>query len=420
MQRPEAPEALARTWRRVLIPNGSPGFQQSQTLDAWLTQEFKRDLRYDQFVRDVLTVTGTIEPSRATVFYQVVGRDPENLAEVSARSFLGIRIGCAKCHDHPLAEWKKADYWKFAAFFSGLKQAMPNPIQPNVRQSIDDPLVFTIKPADDKTTYSAAALKCEPVKDQQTSPRKQLAEWITAKENPWFSAHFVNRTWQQLIGQPIVAVVDDLDTVSKAERSVLLDPLADAAAQNEYRVKILIQAIMLSKMYRLSAGNPAPQTGGSAEGATTVSRRALKSLSAEQVYNSLEQSLGLPIDTAARAENAAERTTLINRLREGASDVPTEFSSGVPQSLLLMNGQFIRQGTDLTSSRTLRAIVDAPYLTDDQRIENLFLGTLTRLPTDVERQRIVDLLSATSSNRSQVFADVFWSLLNSPEFVLCR
>ncbi|MDA1232303.1 MAG: hypothetical protein O2856_16140, partial [Planctomycetota bacterium] len=160
------------------------------------------------------------------------------------------------------------------------------------------------------------------------------------------------------------------------------------------------------------------QLGGQLEVADV---RPLKTLSPEQVFDALEQALMLPV---GRTDNGArfngQRATVVQRLNEAFSDTPEDFSSGIPQALMMMNGALISEATDLQQSRTLRAVVDAPFLKDEDRLETLFLATLTRRPSDREREVLLKSVTAEGAKRDQVFADIMWALLNSPEFVLSR
>ena len=124
-----------------------------------------------------------------------------------------------------------------------------------------------------------------------------------------------------------------------------------------------------------------------------------------------------------RSDNAArfngQGSALMNRLDEAFAGPPGDFSAGIPQALLMMNGNIVSDATNLEASRTLRATVDAPFFNDKQKLETLFLAALTRKPTPREQEKMLAYLEDADDNR-KAFADIFWALLNTPEFVLSR
>jgi hypothetical protein len=132
------------------------------------------------------------------------------------------------------------------------------------------------------------------------------------------------------------------------------------------------------------------------------------------------------LPTSSVAQDAARhnglRAQLLSRFDESAGRSPEDYAAGVPQVLMLMNGRMTAEATDLETSRTLRAVVDAPFLSAGQKADALFLSTLTRFPTDSERELVLNHVESAAEKKAekQAFAEVFWALLNSPEFVLCR
>jgi len=149
----------------------------------------------------------------------------------------------------------------------------------------------------------------------------------------------------------------------------------------------------------------------------------LKSLLPEQVFDSLEQALGLPV---AKADNGprfnGERAQFVARMNESAAETPIDYKGGIPQALMLMNGKLTADATNLESSRTLRAVVEAPFLSAEDKIETLFLAALTRRPTEEEREFLLDHVRQPpgEQERKQAYAQILWGLINSPEFVLSR
>jgi hypothetical protein len=407
----------ATLWRRMMVPGNAPGAQMAVALDPWLKEQFAANVPYNEVARKVITAKNdgqqmvAVNPrlgyaaSGPALFYQAVGGKPESAASSVSRVFLGVRIGCAECHDHPFAQWKQKDFWGMAAFFSGVKNG-----------GIDDSSLAKIRSTNTAQEYSAVFLGGEPAKIANgKTARETLADWMVAEDNPLFAATVVNRVWQHLIGRGMTESVDDLDKASPAERRVL-DELAKKFVEAGYDLRWLIAGITKSRLYQrecvvLNEADSEPPPG----------LRPIKTLSPEQVFNSLEQALALPI---ARADGSARfnglRAQLIARMNEAASNSPDEYRAGIPQALLLMNGRLTTEATDLDQSRTLRGVLDAPFLDSEAKLTTLYLATFSRHPRSDEKEFLLKHIQkqAPGEKQNQAFAEIFWGLLNSPEFVL--
>lgn len=405
---------LARVWRRMMVPASAPNAGLATQLDPWLSRQFSLNTPYDQVARKLMLVApqqpqpglgGFAAPAPANndpdaaagVFQQSIGATPENLTSAYVRVFLGVRINCAQCHDHPLADWKRSDFWGIAAFLGGST---------------------SIKPQTEEITYTAKLLwSQEPVTTipGAKAPREFLADWMVSPTNPNFAATAVNRFWQYLCGRGLTASVDDLDQVSPQERKIL-DELAKLFVESGYDVRWLVTGICKSKVYQQAVGSDADST-------ESFVHRPLKTLLPEQVFDSLEQALGLPI---ARVDQGprynGEREQFVARMNEAAAETPADYKGGIPQALMLMNGKLTADATSLENSRTLRAVVEAPFLGNEERLETLYLAALSRVPRAEEAEFLLKHVDSKASEeeRKEAFAQIFWGILNSPEFVLSR
>jgi hypothetical protein len=404
-------EHFARIWRRAMIPQNSPNAAMAGGFEPWLRDQFASNVAYDEFARTLLTATSTPDPmpnpvNRPTlepvqVFYQANGGTPVSSADAVTRYFLGVRIGCAQCHPHPFSSWKQQDFWGMAAFFANATESGQLP-------QISD---------EAGATYKAKFLWSDEITiPDDKSPREVLADWVVSPDNPNFASTAVNRIWQHLCGRGLVASVDDLDQVSPEERAVL-DELGKMFAESGYNMRWLIEGICKSKFYqRVSLSEGA---GGEAE----LALRPLKTLTPEQVFDSLEEALALPI---GRVDNPPRfsglRDAFVNRMDEAASDSPEEFRAGIPQALMVMNGKLTADATSLEKSRTLRAVVEAPFLKVEDKIETLFLAAFTRMPSEQELEFLLQHIESQTESemRGRAYEEVFWGMLNSPEFVLSR
>jgi hypothetical protein len=406
----------ATLWRRMMVPGNSQEAQAAVGLEPWLKEQFASNVPYDEMVRKLVTAKSTPQDGMVTVrglgmraggpamYFQVVGAKPESAASSVTRMFLGVRIGCAECHDHPFAEWKQKDFWGMAAFFSGVTNG-----------AVNDSTQTTIRPANSLVDYSAVFLGGEvPNFSKEKTPRETFADWLVSPGNSRFSATAVNRIWLHLIGRPLTESVEDLDNPVSAEEGILGE-LSKHFAESRFDLRWLIAGICKSELYqRLCVDTeeilePSPGL------------RIVKTLTPEQLFNSLEQALSLPI---ARADGSARfnglRDQLISRMNEAASNSPDEFHGGIPQSLLLMNGQLTSDATDLEQSRTLRGVLDAPFLDREQKLDTLYLAVFSRIPRPEEKQFLLDHIAKHSDaeQQKQAYAEIFWGLLNSSEFVL--
>jgi hypothetical protein len=329
---------------------------------------------------------------------------PERVAEAVGRGLLGVRLGCAQCHNHPLAAWTQEDFWGLAAFFAGTGN---NPGR------VGDGFATKIVSTDSRNKEYEAKFLDGPAPQFPAgkSPRAVLADWLATPQNTYFAANVVNRVWQDLCGTGLVSTIDDLDTLSADERKLILDELANKFAASGFNLRWLVEGICLSKAYqRASAASVAP---GSAQ-------RPVRTLSPDQVFAALDQALSLKKGRSLSPRYTPEGMNLRARLEEARGTSPTDFKAGIPQALLLMNGSLVSQATTLEDSMTLRAVVEAPFLKDVEKLDTLFLAAYSRLPRADERERFMKVVRAKpeAEYQKQAYANIFWALLNSPEFVL--
>lgn len=414
LNRPTHVVHFTNLWRSILLPEAAsnvnvrgvvPGFED------WLRQRLLSGKKYDDLVREILTVPrlqvsmdgmqSMAREATPAAFYDAKGDTPESLAAASSRAFLGVRLECAQCHDHPFDPWTQDQFWELAAFFAA--------------PGIDGPP--TIKVHDTDVTVS-------PKFPDGTEPtgilgdaRPALAEWITSQENPYFAKALANRLWAHFFGNGLVEPVDDFSPSNPPAQPELLDLLADALVDADYDVSTLVEAIVQSRPYQLTSSATNGVT--SDEIPTTLARMAVRALTPEQLYDSLCQATGRfrVFDPAqpVNFNNDEDRTKFLEQFaREmGAA---TEQPSSILQALMMMNGQFIGSSTELEESRTLAAIAEAPFLSTEQKIDSLYLTALSRTPTPDEQSRASEYISASKSP-AEGLGDLFWALLNSSEFL---
>ncbi len=393
-------------WRADLLASANaqqaPFF--AQQLEPWLREKLRANTPYDQMVRELMTtpLTGNnprnpvpVGPS-AAAFFQANELKSENLAASTSRLFLGVQLQCAQCHNHPFAKWKREQFWEYAAFFAGVQpQGRGERIQ---APSADSTEKRSIQIPDTNKTVQAKYLDgTEPKWLADLPARSTLAEWVTARENPFFARARVNRLWAHLFGLGIVEPVDDFSDDNKASHPELLDELTRGFIKSKFDTHFLIQAICASKAYqRTSAVNDSAQT----DNPRLFARMALKGMTAEMLFDSVARATGF---TAAPDEGLRGNRGLGNPTRaeflarfSTTTDKRTEHQTTILQALSLMNGRLIDQATHLEQSRTLAAVIDGPFQDDRERLDALFLATLSR-PMRPKKCRATPSMSRTAA-----------------------
>ena len=400
-------EHWARQWRRVLLPPGSQVSINPGELESWMSQKFSSDTSFGLMMASLIEAK---ETNRDSVYFRLSQSSPATYAANVSRVMLGVRLECAQCHDHPFTEWKQTDFWGLAAFYSDVGAAPQGANAPSKLGVIENGGI----------KYVAKYLWEEPVGAEVS--RTKLAAWLTSPGNRQFSSVAVNRFWQLLVGRGVFASVDDLDLATPKQR-VLLDALAVQFAENKFPVRSLIAAICKSDWYQAVANEVELPTEAD-ENAEAAFCRPLKSLSPEQVFDSLEQALMLPISRLdpSSARWTGERAQMVSRLGESVGKSPEEYASGIPQALVLMNGKLTADAISVENSRLLRAALDSPFMSAAERIDTLCLATLSRHPTAEETIAFKSYINkyASMDDQRRAHGEILWALVNSPEFVLCR
>jgi hypothetical protein len=418
---------FANTWRDLMLA-GSANQEtrdQSPGLETWLRLRFAVNMPYDQLVREVLTapVRATAiergEPSPAA-FYQAAEFKPERLAASTSRVFFGVQLQCAECHDHPFAAWKREQFWSFAAFFKSVAPSNGATAAMTAADESDDIRI----PGTQKIVGPRFLDGAAPAPQTGESNRLALARWAVSPSNPLFARAAVNRLWDHFYGRGLVYPVDDLDANNPSSHPALFDLVARQFVLHGHDLKYLIRAITATDAYGRSSRRDASD-GSIASGDSALTDRQLlafarlplRRMTSDQLFASFVQATGFQ-PGAVTADVAPARDDF--RARFGDTSVPrTETPTTILQSLAIMNGKYVAEATDLKQSKTLVAIIEAPYLTTQGRIDLLFLTALSRKPQQAELDQFAAYV-ADSHERGEAaaLADIFWSLLNSAEFVL--
>jgi hypothetical protein len=397
----------------------------------WLRKQVSANRPWDELAREVLTVSGASDAHPAVGYYIVtVGEHGEparsEVVASVAQSFLGTRIGCAQCHNHPLEKYTQDDYYHFAAFFSRLRMERRDP-----KQGPTTLLVGSRDPNQAKRPIGVSQprtgqfMKPQPLDRSaveikaDADPRATLAAWITDPKNDYFSGAMVNRIWRYYLGVGLVEPVDDLRASNPPSNPELWAALNKEFVSHKLDMKHLMRVILNSRTYQLtSATKPTNATDG-----RFYSHYYARRLPAEVLLDAISQGTGVPDNFAGypagmRALQLPDPTlksyflTLFGR-SERVTACACERSGEVtmPQLLHLQNGDDVVQKIRAGDGRLAALLKNS----DAQVIEGLFLATLSRLPTAKETEAVTKALS-DGGTREEVFRDLFWALLNSKEF----
>jgi hypothetical protein len=417
---------FTHVWRDLLLPQNNN--QQVQFLAAemenWLRPQLRDNKPYDGMVRELLTGSASSRgiamqriQTGSTTFFRANEGKPENIAAAASRLFLGIKLECAQCHNHPFASWSREQFWQFAAFFSGIRQQQP---QAGVFSGvIDNTRIHEIKiPNTEKTVQARFLDGTQPKWRDGDSAREVLSNWLTAGDNPFFAKAIANRLWGHFFGLGIIDPVDDFGEANPPSHPELLDELGRALVQNRFDLQYLIRAITATRTYQRTSR----LTDSSQDDLHLFCRMPLKGLSAEQIFDSLAIATGhrgTPLAPGNFTIFDGTRAAFLTKFAN-SSDKRTEYHTSILQALALMNGQFVADATSLERSETLAALLDAPFLDTRQRLDALYLAALSRPMREREAQRLVPYINrgGPSGDSRRAFADVFWALLNSSEFIL--
>jgi len=426
LDRPEYADFWANKWADLLRPNPyRVGMKSTFSFDSWLRDSFRRNKPYDQFVREIVTAQGSTFKNGATVVYRD-RRQPDEITTMLSQLFLGVRLDCARCHHHPFEIWGQDDFYSFAAHFGRVGHrgaGIGPPISPG------EEVIYTLPTGSVKHPVTGAVMEPKPLlgktvpANPDRDPREDLADWMTAPENPYFARVIVNRVWADLMGRGIVEPVDDLRATNPPSNAPLLDALAVDFRKNGHDLKKLIRAIMTSHVYGLSS---IPKGKNSAD-TRNYSRHYRQRLRAEVLLDAVSDITDVPETFAAMppGSRAMELWTVRQQSvfldsfgrQDPNQDPPCERSSDttVVQVLHLMNSPNLHR--KVTDDKGRAAALAASKKTPEEIVDELYALVYSRVPSEAERKVCVKVFAEQGITRRRAVEDLMWALLNTPEFV---
>ncbi len=415
LQRPEFSEFWALRYTELFrAGTREAGPKGARIIYEWVKQSFQENKPYDKLVTELLLSQGAhlFGPGPSS-FYNVSfdSNAPDHATNVS-QLFLGTRLECAKCHNHPWERWTQEDFYGFAAFFARVKIKEIHDDDENEHYYAEEGEVINPK------TNKAAAPKyldgaVEP-DEQDKDVRVNLAKWMTAPENPFFSRAIVNRVWKIYLGRGLVEDVDDFRVTNPPTNPGLLDAMAKDLSSHGYDLRRLIRTILNSRTYQLSA----EPTGSNRNDAINYSRYYMKRMIAEQMLDTIVEVTGIP--EKFRGFPPGTRAMEVYSAQPGINYMLGAFGRPNRETICERDSvPDIVQVLHLISGDTINKRVEQwkpdPALNDEQQLSRIYLSSLARRPTAEEKSRIGTALA--SRDKRQVFQDLLWAILNSDEFM---
>lgn len=387
----------------------------ARTYHTWIRQQLDRRTPFDQLAVSLLTATGDSHEVGPASFYRT-SRDPRTQAEFTSELFMGVQLRCANCHDHPLDRWTQDDYHGLAAVFARL----------------DAGRVITVRSRGEvihpRTGEAAVArIPAERFLDEPEDPRVDFAEWLTRKDNAYFDRAVVNRLWKVAMGRGLVEPADDLRATNPGTHPLLLKKLADDFADHGRDLRHTLRLICSSDTFARSS---VAVTGNESDD-RFYSRFVVRPLPAEVLADAISDVTGVaapygeePTGTRAInlfAGNVPSRSLdILGRCpREESCESTTPGAGDLPRALHLINGPLLNQRLASPTGRVHELVAK---LSDSGIVEEFYLSSLSRFPTDRERQYWQRQFAnaGTDQKRLSLAEDVVWSLLMSQEFVTSR
>ena len=393
----------------------------------WIHASIAENMPYDKFVSAMLTASGDAYENAPANYLRVV-RDTATATENVTQLFLGVRFSCNKCHDHPFERWTQNQYYQFGAFFAQVSFKAGQ--QPGDEVIYDKAGGEVMHP---KTNLAVAPsvpvghLARTADLRTGTERRDAFSDWLTSKENPFFSRAMVNRLWSYFLGKGIIDPVDDIRASNPPSNPELLEALNKDFVSSEFDLKHMMRQIVLSRTYQASLNT----NKWNADDKTNFSHAVPRRLEAEQLYDAIHIAtdtntnfVGVLAGTRAQAlpdAKSAAGEGFLDLFGKPARDTPCECerSSTVSlgQALNLINGPTISDAIASPTGRIAQLMKANP--SDAKLIEDIFLSVVSRMPTAKERTNALNHIKKAAS-RNEGAQDLMWALINSPSFLFNR
>jgi hypothetical protein len=382
-----------------------------------------RNTPYDRMVRDLMTARGGSYDNPAVNYFRAA-KEPAVALENATQLFLGIRFSCNKCHDHPFERWTQSQYYGMAAFWGqvGTKTGMregEQVVYDKASGEVTHPKDGHVMPPSFPYDHTGKIRKA-------SSRREQLADWLTAPENPYFARSIVNRVWSYFLGKGIIDPVDDIRSSNPASNPALLDALEKDFLTHSFDLRHLMRTIARSQTYQASITTNPFNEDDTANFSHMVPRR----LTAEELLDAIDRATGRKpqfpgMPAGYRADQLPDSQVsqggfldLFGRPpRESPCECERSSEVSLSQALNLVNGPTISDALIDPNGRIARLMKQNP---DDKTVvQEMYLAALSRLPTPEELEKAKAYLVEAES-KTEGAQDLLWALINSPAFLFNR
>jgi hypothetical protein len=432
LERPEHAEFWALKWADLLkIRFDLMGDKGTWSMYRWLRDSVAGNKPFDRFIRQILTADGSCAENPPANYWRVF-QDPNDASEATVQIFLGIRLLCAKCHDHPFEKWVQKDYYGMSAFFSQVSRKNISRRQDLVIFRNDTPARAGHPKTGEVLNPKYLAGLSVPVTEKQDA-RKLLADWMTRKDNPFLARATVNRLWSHLFGRGIIDPVDDIRSSNPPVNEPLLAALEKDFLEHKFDVRHILRTMLNSRTYQLSARANKFNVDDKQNFSHALPRR----LSAEQLLDSISQATGIRENFQARYVGAgtvalpvggvragqlpdkqltAEMLELFGRPKgESSCACERHEEASMTQALHLIAGKSVSRRLTAPNGR-IAQLVKTPKITDQAIIEELYLTVVCRSP-NAEEQALWKKHFTTTGDRLKAGQDLMWVLFNTKEFL---
>jgi len=427
LARPEFVDYWSYKWSDLLLVNSKELRPAAvKAYYGWIRAQVAANTPWDELARRIVAARGSTLENGAANFY-ALHELPTDMAETVSQTFLGMSINCAKCHNHPLEKWTNDQYYGFANLFARVRAKGHGG---DVRKGDGNRIVFDA-PRGELVQPSKGVAQPPRVLDGPPLPtdatvnrREELARWLTAPENPYFTRAIVNRVWANFMGVGLIEPIDDVRLTNPASNRALLSALCDHLVQEKYDLKELMRTILNSAAYQRSSR----ALPGNRQDRRYYARFYPRRLKAEVLLDAVSQVSGTP--TQFKGQPAGARALQLPDVNVDSYFLDTfgrperlitcecERSNepSMTQVLHLINGDTIL--SKLASKESRLTAVATGNKSWEAVLDKLYLAALSRRPTPAERARMLrEIESAAGAGRRQLLEDLYWSVLTSREFM---
>ncbi len=388
----------------------------------WIREGVATNKRYNDFVFDLMTASGSTLENPPANYYRIA-REPREVMENMTQVFVGTRFVCAQCHDHPFEKWTQTQYYQLSSFFGGVGRKGGKNGTEEVIYDMRTPALVT-HVGTGQQVAAVFPFQLEGVDLSSDVPRVKLAQWLTAKENPYFAKSLANRYWSYLNGKGIIDPVDDIRLSNPASNPELLDALTSDFVASGFDLKQLLRTIANSHTYQRTFVTHQ----WNEDDDTNYSHATPRRLAAESLFDAIMTATGSPTNLpgvpsgfhASQLPDASGAVAFLDMFGRAPRESPCECERSsevsLAQTLTLINGPTISEAIVHPQgliAKQLAAKVEPPKM-----VEEIYLSVFNRMPTDAERVHAEKYLA--NNGLTDGAQDLMWALINSPAFLFNR